>query len=145
MGARLPLGPILGRGLAVWALMMLGESLNGIVRESAVVPALGPERARVVGFAVGCAVILGVATLCSDWLNARSAGARRLVGGFWAALTLGFEAALTFARGLGWDRFAADYDPRRGGLMLFGMALLLAAPTLAARIKDRMRRHPNPA
>jgi hypothetical protein len=37
---------------------------------------------------------------------------------------LGFELGLGRARGISWAHLASDYDPRQGGLMLFGAARL---------------------
>jgi hypothetical protein len=58
----------------------------------------------------------------------------------WAVLTFAFEAAVAWTMGLSLAAFLADYDPRRGGLMLFGLLVLLFAPVLAARLP-----HPHPA
>jgi hypothetical protein len=33
-----------------------------------------------------------------------------------------------------WRRIAADFDPRQGGLLGFGMLFLFCAPWLAARL-----------
>jgi hypothetical protein len=43
------------------------------------------------------------------------------------------------ARGLGWERIAAEFDPRHGGLMLFGLLLMLLAPRLGAGLHGLRR------
>jgi len=48
---------------------------------------------------------------------------------------LGFEIALGRARGFGWQRIGADYDVSQGGLMGFGLLLLLLAPWIAAGLR----------
>jgi hypothetical protein len=47
-------------------------------------------------------------------------------------LTLAFEIGLGRASGLSWDRITSDFDPRRGGLLTFGMLVILVAPRLVA-------------
>jgi hypothetical protein len=34
---------------------------------------------------------------------------------------------------MSWDRIASDFDPRRGGLLAFGMLVILVAPRLVAQ------------
>jgi len=58
------------------------------------------------------------------------------IGGLWLVCMLAFEVGLGRALGASWSRLAADYDPAQGGFMLFGMAVLLLAPTIAGRIRD---------
>jgi len=43
------------------------------------------------------------------------------------------------AVGSSWERILSDYDPRQGGLMIMimGMGVLLLAPLLAARGRNR--------
>jgi hypothetical protein len=35
-----------------------------------------------------------------------------------------------------WERITAEFDPRRGGLLGFGMAFLFFAPLLVATVRD---------
>ena len=46
-------------------------------------------------------------------------------GLFWLALTLAFEIGLGRTTGMSWDRIASDFDPRRGGLLAFGMLVIV--------------------
>lgn len=54
------------------------------------------------------------------------------LGLFWLALTLTFEIGLGRATGMAWDRLASDFDPRRGGLLGFGMLVILVTPRILA-------------
>ena len=54
----------------------------------------------------------------------------------WLALILAFEIAfgrLVFRAS--WQRLAAEFDLRKGGLLSSGMAVLLVAPLLAAKLR----------
>jgi hypothetical protein len=50
-------------------------------------------------------------------------------------LTVCFEYTLGRLLGLTTERILADYDVARGGFMLFGLAFMLLAPALAARVR----------
>jgi hypothetical protein len=143
---RFPAGPgavrgasvrgILLRGTAVWALIALAESIHGTLRVLALQPRVGELPARQIGSVTGSLLILAIATLTVRWIGARSRRDLARVGLLWLGLMLLFEVLLgRLAAGYSWDRIAADYDPRRGGLMAFGLALLAVAPLLAARFR----------
>jgi hypothetical protein len=122
-----------GRALALWLLIALLETLHGIVRGLWLVPALGEPAAQRLGFAVGSALVLAVAWASSPWLGARTRRAQLQAGALWLLLMLGLELGVGRARGFGWERMAAEFDPRQGGLMLFGLLLMGLAPMLGAR------------
>lgn len=122
-------------GVALWWLIAATESVNGSVRELVLVPWLGDAAAQRLGFMSACVLIVAIATVFAPWMRATGAPAQLRIGALWALLTLAFEAGLAVAMGLSRADFLADYDPRRGGLMAFGMALLLFAPMLGAWLR----------
>ncbi len=124
------------RSVAAWALIALVESIHGTLRVLWLQPRVGELRSRQIAFVTGSLLIVAVAALTVKWIGARSRRELLLVGLLWAALMLLFELSLgRLAAGYSWDRIAADYDPRRGGLMAFGLLLVAAAPWLAARLR----------
>lgn len=123
------------RASLTWMLIILVETLHGMVREIFLAPAIGDLRARQLGVLVGSVLILAIAWLTATWLNARSARSQLLVGAYWVVLTLVFEFALGRAMGASWDRILEDYNPARGGFMMLGMAALFLSPVLAARLR----------
>jgi len=130
------MGTLLLRATAVWALIALVESIHGTLRVLLFVSRVGELRSRQIGFVTGSLLILAIAALTVRWLGARSRRDLVLVGLLWLILMLPFELLVgRFAAGYSWDRIAADYDPRRGGLMAFGLALVAVAPLLAARFR----------
>lgn len=127
------------RALALWLLLMAVEVLHGTLRVLWIVPWLGDLRARQIGVVVGSALILLVTTALAGWLRPWRTRTLLGVGTLWMGLTLAFEVALGRALGYPWSRIAADYDPRRGGLMTLGLAVLLLSPWLAARARSAGR------
>lgn len=123
------------KAFAIWLLFIIAESVNGIVRESWLVPALGNVLAHQIAFASGSILILTITTLFIHWLHPLHLLKLLQVGFLWLVLTVGFEIALGRSLGYSWSRIAADYNPSQGGLMAFGLMLLLFAPLIAAKLR----------
>ena len=73
------------------------------------------------------------------WLSFGIAISLCAIGLAWLVLTLVFEFTLGRLLGMDWQRLLDDYDLRHGGLMSFGMLVLLLAPLAAERIRKRLR------
>ena len=125
------------RALAVWLLIAVTESIHGILRELLMAPWLGDALARRIAFFVACGLIVLIAWLTAPWLAATSRRQQLWVGALWMALMFAFEVGLGCTQDIGWDRIVAEYDVRRGGLMAFGMLLLLLAPMIGAALRRR--------
>lgn len=123
------------RAVLAWMLIILAETVHGALREISIAPALGDLRARQLGVAVGCVIIFGIAWLTVRWIGARNRTTLLGIGLMWVCLTLAFEIAFGRAVGASWDRIFSDYNPARGGFMIFGLAFMYAAPLLAARLR----------
>ena len=122
------------RALAIWMVIIVAETVHGIVRQLFIAPALGDLPARQLGVFVGSALIMLIAWLTARWLNATTLKAQLQVGVLWTALIVIFEIGLGAMLGYSRERMLADYDVTRGGLMGFGLLFVLLAPTLAAKL-----------
>lgn len=126
----------LRRAIAVWLVLMCAESAHGALRIMFLVPLLGDLRARQISFFTGSLLILAVSYLFVGWLRAGTTARLFTVGLVWLALTVLFELWLgLYVLHYSWARLAADYDVTRGGLMSFGLLLLLCAPFIAAKLR----------
>ena len=123
------------RAVLAWMLVMLLETVHGTLRELFIAPVIGDLRARQAGVVAGSALVFAVAWLTSKWLGARSRNSWLCIGGLWVALTLAFEILLGRALGASWDRIFSDYNPLRGGFMMFGLAFMFLSPLLAAKLR----------
>lgn len=125
----------MARGFAVWILIMVAETLHGTVRQQLVAPVIGDLRARQVSVFIGSAIIVIITLVFARWLKASRAAHFILIGVMWVALTIAFEILLgRIVLNLSWERIASDYDIGRGGLMAFGMLVLMFAPVMSARV-----------
>jgi hypothetical protein len=124
------------RGLAVWLLIMLTESVHGTLRQIFLAPLVGDFTARRISFLTGMLLIFLITYLFIRWLRADSVKSLFALGVMWMILTAGFEFGLgRFVLAYSWERLLEDYDLSRGGLMGFGLLFMTFAPYLAAKLR----------
>ena len=123
----------LARAFGIWLTLVAVESIHGVMRRLFLEPRLGDLRARQVSVFTGAVLIALVFWFTLKWLGPQPARRWWTFGLLWLALTLAFEVGLGRATGMSWDRIASDFDLRRGGLLAFGMLVILVAPRLLAQ------------
>jgi hypothetical protein len=129
------------RALGLWFLLMAAETLQGLWRVKLLTGWLGDEFARDAGVFTGSLILLLIAFVCLDWIQARDRSTQLLVGSTWVALTIAYDVALgRLAFDRSWSEIAAGFDLFHGRLLPFGLAFLLFAPLLAARLRGRIGR-----
>ncbi len=129
------------RAFLVWLLIIFAESVHGTLRQIFLVPAIGDFSARRIAFFTGMLLIFLIAWLYVRWIRAENVKQLLLVGLLWAGLTLLFELGLGFfVLNYSSERILEDYDVSRGGLMAFGLAYMIFAPFLAAKIREKFRK-----
>lgn len=130
---------ILARGVVVWLLIIVVETIHGIARTILLEPLIGDFRARQVSVFTGAAMIAVITFLFVRWLKGSSCRDFLLVGVMWVFLTVGFEVFLgRFAMNVSWERIASDYNLFQGGLMLLGLLAMLLAPWVMAKLVDEI-------
>ena len=129
-------GTIFLRGIVVWLVFIIAESLNGTVRNLLLVPSLGDFWGHQISFFTGSIVVVAIALVFVQWLHASRVSQLLGVGLLWLLLTIAFEICLgRFILGYSWERIAADYNLLQGGLMPIGLLLLTLAPLIAAKMR----------
>lgn len=122
------------RALAIWALIILAESVQGGLRRVLASPE-AEFAVRQGSVLVGALVIFAITWFSLGWLRIRTAGGALAVGLLWVVLTIGFEFGLGRMLGYGWDRILSDYDLVHGGLMPIGLLAMALTPWLARRLR----------
>ena len=131
---------IFWRSVAVWLLIIVAETGNGIIREVLISPITGGQTGRQISFVIAIVLITAITLAFVRWIGAVDVGRLLGVGFFWAVLTLLFEvAASRMLAGRSWAETMADFDPASGGLMAFGLAFLVIIPPLAASVLSLFR------
>ena len=74
---------LFNRAGVVWLIMMLAETIHGILRALFLVPIVGDLVSRQIGVPVGSLLILIVAFLFAKWIQAKSFKAQLGIGLFW--------------------------------------------------------------
>ena len=123
----------LARAIGIWLTLIAVESIHGVMRRLFLEPHLGDLRARQVSVFTGAVLIMLVFWFTLKWLGPQPVRRWWTFGLLWLALTLMFEIGLDRATGMSWDRIVSDFDPRRGGLLAFGMLVILVGPRLLAQ------------
>ena len=127
---------IITRAFAVWLVLIVAEILHGILRGIFLVPHVGEFRSNQIGVFTGSIIILVIALAFVRWIGASRTSDLLLVGLLWLVLTLAFEVAFgRFVVGASWERLAADYNVPEGGLLPFGMLVLLLSPLIAGKVR----------
>lgn len=129
----------MARGLAVWLLIMAAETVHGVLRGLFLVPAVGEPLASRIGWPVGMAIVLGLTLLLVHWIGITSARSLIRLGAIWAGLTLLFEIGIGLLRGMNGAQIAGEINPIAGGLTIYSLVAMAAAPWLAARIRGLIR------
>jgi hypothetical protein len=127
--------------MAVWLVLICAETLHGIARGIFLVPHVGEFRSNQIGVFTGSVLILVIALIFVRWIGATGRAQLLIVGLLWLGLTLAFEMLFgRFVMGASWERLAADYNVLEGGLLPFGMIVLLLAPLVAGSVRGAVPR-----
>lgn len=125
----------MSRGLAVWLVIMLVETLHGLLRGLLLVPRVGEDMAGRIGWPIGLVIVLGISIALAPWMATRDTSALLRLGGLWALLTLVFEITIGLLRGFDVPHMLAELNPLAGGLAIYSLAVMFLAPLLAARLR----------
>jgi hypothetical protein len=121
------------RAFIVWLLIGGGEVLQGVLRVKMLNRRVGDHHARQIGVAIGAVYILALAWLFMPWIGVYTVSQAVGVGLLWLTLMLSLDIVFgTLVFRFSWTRIAADFNPRRGGLLGFGMLIIAASPLIAA-------------
>lgn len=127
---------IILKGIIVWLVFIVAESLNGTVRILWLVPSLGDILAHQISLITGSILVLTIATLFIRWLQVSRISQLLGIGVLWLLLTVVFEIALgRFILAYSWEQIAADYNLFQGGLMPIDLVFLTLSPLIAGKIR----------
>jgi hypothetical protein len=127
---------LLLKALAVRLVLIAAEILHGIARGVLLVPLVGEFRSNQIGVFSGSLIILAIALVSVRWLGASRSTQLLGIGILWLVLTLAFEILFgRFVVGASWERLAADYNVLDGGLLPFGMIVLMLSPLIAGKVR----------
>lgn len=127
--------PLFFKAALIWLGLALMAGLNGALRDSLLIPRLGPRVALAVSGLLLSGMIFALTVVWLPHLAPLTAGRCWAIGGFWVGLTLAFELMMAhLTRGRARQGFTGLGQIKEGNLMIFVLLVTLAAPYLAARL-----------
>ncbi|MBM3609408.1 MAG: hypothetical protein FJX29_13340 [Alphaproteobacteria bacterium] len=139
--------PPLPQVLHVWrAMVVYGIAafaigfVLGLIRELALAPLLGRRLAQWTEFPVVTALVCFAAWRILAWRESWSARALLAWGAGGVLMLLALESAFAlFVVGLPLAKYLEGFNVARGALFPFGLAIMLTAPWIAARVKGAVQ------
>jgi hypothetical protein len=115
----------------------VAEIAHGVVRAIVWVPWLGEFRSGQLGVFTESFIILVIAYFTICWIGSIGATDLLKVGFLWLTLTVAFEIVVgRLVLGLAWEQIFASYNMAEGGLMPFGLLLLLFSPMITKKLRE---------
>jgi hypothetical protein len=119
--------------LLLWAAIIPMAIANGILRDTVLVRACGPKRARTVSGLSLSAVILAWTFLTTPWLGLPGLRHHAGIGLLWLALTVAFEFLFgRFVARKSWPELLRAYRFEDGDIWPLVLAVVALAPLAAA-------------
>lgn len=119
------------RILALCVLLAAAETLHGIARTVLVVPRLGKDRALKLSVVSGTLLAAAICAWRVPGLGLHGAPAHLALGAVLALFMAGFDLVLGLALlRRSWRKALADFDPRTGNYLVFGLLALALLPLL---------------
>lgn len=127
---------IILRSLAIWLVLICAEIVHGILRELFLVRLVGHFRSNQIGVFTGSAIIIAIAYLTIRWIGAKQTSDFLFLGAIWLVMTVAFEVLFgRFVIRLPWEELLEGYNIAEGGLMPFGLLVLLFSPLIATKLQ----------
>ena len=130
---------MISRSILVWVVMLAVASVNGALREAALIPMTGVVPGRALSTLLLCLLVLLLTYATIRWIGPRSRRDTWLIGGGWLAQTLAFELlAGHFLFGNSWSQLLEDYNVFRGRIWILALVVILVSPRLCAQARGTL-------
>ena len=111
------------------------EMLHGIARIRFMIPRVGKRRAQKISIVTGTLLAFVVCYLFIPAMGLSTHFSAIALGVFLAAFMASFDIAVgRFLMKRRWALIAEDFDPRKGNYLIFGLASLVAIPSVILQI-----------
>ena len=130
------MGAALLKGAAVWLLLVAVAVGNGLLRDLALAPLLGPVAALALSGVLLAGLVFLVAFFTLPAIGKTTAPVYWAIGILWLVLTVVFEFVFGhYIAGKPWRDLAQVFDIARGDLFALVLAATVCSPWLAARVR----------
>ncbi len=121
----------------VWFLIIIAETLHGILRTLYITPLIGDHAARQIGVLIGSILIFLIAWFTIRWIGAYTRKDQLSIGTVWVILTILFEFLLGIMLNYPISRILSDYDITQSGFMGLGIIFMFFVPMLVSTLKGK--------
>ena len=130
------MGATVLKAVGCWALLVVLAILNGLLRETALIPVLGATAGQLMSGLLLSLLIFLVAWLAIPQFGALRASQYGFIGLLWLAMTVAFEFGFGhWIAGAPWHQLLAAYNVFKGNLWVLVLMVTLISPYLAARVR----------
>ena len=127
---------VLLKALVLWLAILVLAIVNGVLRERALNPIMGPVGGLITSGAILSLCIFLVAFFSAGWLGAAEASGFWLIGLLWVLLTLLFETGFgRLVQRRTWAQLLQAYTFKGGNIWPVVLAVTLVSPWVAARLR----------
>ena len=123
------------KALAIWVGILMFAVLNGVLRETILIPQLGTATSLTLSGVLLSVIILVIAYFSLPWLGARRLAELAVIGLGWLALTIVFEFSFGLLQGKSWQVLLEAYMFKGGNIWPAVLVVLALAPWLAAKFR----------
>ena len=126
---------VVAKALVIWFGILALAIVNGVIRESLLVPGFGTPVALVLSGLLLSVLIIVVVYFSLPWLQVHHSVGLFMVGASWLALTLVFEFSFGFWQGKSWSELLEAYTFQGGNIWPVVLAVTAFAPYIAAKMR----------
>ena len=126
---------LFGKALLVWVVILVLAVVNGIIRETIIIPALGPTYALILSGVLLIFLIVVATYLALPWIQARKKTHLILIGLSWLCLTLVFEFSFGLLQGKSIAELLDAYTFKGGNIWPLVLLVTASAPYLTAKFR----------
>ncbi len=123
------------KALTVWGAILMLAVLNGVLRETILMPHLGMATSFILSGVFLSALIFVVAYFSLPWVGTHSSAELWGIGLGWLALTLLFEISFGLWQGKSWQLLLDAYRFKGGNIWPVVLVVTAVAPRFAAKVR----------
>lgn len=124
------------KAIGVWLAIVIAAIVNGLFRESVLVPTIGAELALPLSGVLLSVLVLLVSFMLVSFLDSSKPKVLLATGLFWVTLTVSFEFLFGYyVVGKSWLEIIKAFNPLKGDLFFLVLFVTAIAPWLSAKVR----------
>jgi len=127
---------ILFKSIGIWFVIAIAAILNGVIRETFLVSALGENMALPISGLLLAGLIFLLTFIFISFIGSSKSRVYIFIGSLWLSLTLSFEFLFGhFVIGKSWQAIMQVFDIKNGNLFIVDLFITGISPWAAAKLR----------